>query len=438
VVATGRGSGAATHRSRNEGGRKEQETEETGNTSGHLGFTFTMDVMPGTQVHFGGAPWPVQAENKISSAQAQDKWKTRVKKITRAIRKEEATERRHVREDQARRAGASLDVVETLAQSEPEDEDRVQGEPDWVNINRRGEEKKTRLLNGGDCLVRSLDKRREGRTVADSLTNWISAVSRERSAVRAGDKQRALRYEKAASRLEEVMAEPLARRAFLQFTMTAGFCGRCERSEDGIMRAGGEDARYDGRPAMTTELEHVRCASGLSRPSSNLRDEHCTGAAGEGITGQAWQGTHTARLDRERSGGTATSLLRWRERSRCMAVLAMAAMQSRMKRAMLQLVFNWTDEADQLPSSCENSELQMRSGHNREKKKNGKKKAKREMEARSTVRGGIKGRLRRCKTVTGEVKRRLRRCKTEIGQRVKAVPPAAVQQAEVPRLLHER
>jgi hypothetical protein len=371
----------------------------------------------------------------MSSAQAQDKWKTRVKKITRAIRKEEATERKHAREDQAKKAGASLDVLETLVQSEPGDDDRVQGEPDWVNINRRGEEKKTRLLKGGDCLVRSLDMGWVGRTVADSLTNWISAVSRERSAVRVRDKQRALRYEKAASRLEEVIAELVARRAFLQFTMTAGLSGRCEGNEDGIMRTEGEDARYDGRPAMTTELERVQCASGPSRPSSNLHDEHCTGAAGEGITGQAWQGTHAARSDRERSWWTAASLLRWRERSLCMAVLAMAAMQGRMKRAVLQLVFNWTDEAEQLSPSCENSELQMRSRHNREKKKKGKKKAKRETEARSTATGEIKWRLRRCKTALREWETLE---KAEIGQRVKVVPPAAVQQAEVPRLLHER
>jgi hypothetical protein len=113
VVATTKRSGSAD-RSRNEGGRKEQETEQTEETSGHLGFTFTMDVMPGTQVHFGGAPWPVQAEDKIGSAQAQDKWKTRAKKITRAIRKEEATERKHAREDQAKKSGASLQVLETL------------------------------------------------------------------------------------------------------------------------------------------------------------------------------------------------------------------------------------------------------------------------------------------------------------------------------------
>ena len=187
---------------------------------------------------------------------------------------------------------------------------------------------------------------------------------------------------------------------------------------------------------MTTELERDKRAAGLSRPSSNLHDEHCTGAAGEGITGQAWQGTHAARSDRERSWWTAASLLRWRGRSLCMAVLVMAAMQGRMKRAVLQLVFNWTEESEQLTSSCEDSELQMRSKHNREKKKKEeKKKAKREREVSSTSTGEIKGRLRRCKTALREWEIPK---KAEIGHLVKVVPPSAVQQAEVPRLLHER
>jgi hypothetical protein len=127
VVATTERSGTGSvHRSLNEEGSK----EKAGDMSGHLGFTFTMDVMPGTQVHFGGAPWPVQAENKMSSAQVQKQWKTRVKKITRALLKEEATERKHAREDKAEKAGPSLDMLETLVQPEPGDDDRAQGEPD--------------------------------------------------------------------------------------------------------------------------------------------------------------------------------------------------------------------------------------------------------------------------------------------------------------------
>ncbi len=106
-----------------------------------------------------------------------------------------------------------------------------------------------------------------------------------------------------------------------------------------------------------------------------------------------------------------------------------------MKRAVLHLVFNWTDEAEQLAPSCENSELQMRSRHNRAKKKKGKKQAKRETEASTTATGEIKWRLRPCKTALREWETLE---KAEIGQRVKVVPPAAVQQAEVPRLLHER
>jgi hypothetical protein len=65
VVATTERSGTGSvSRSLNEEGSK----EKAGDVSGHLGFTFTMDVMPGTQVHFEGAPWPVQAEKKMSSA----------------------------------------------------------------------------------------------------------------------------------------------------------------------------------------------------------------------------------------------------------------------------------------------------------------------------------------------------------------------------------
>ncbi len=117
---------------------------------GHLDFAFTMEVMPGTQVHFGGAPWPVQAENRMSSAQVQKQWKTRVKKITRALSKEEATERKHARKDKPEKAGPSLDMLETLVQPGPGDDDRAQGEPDWREINRSGKEKKTRLSIGSD------------------------------------------------------------------------------------------------------------------------------------------------------------------------------------------------------------------------------------------------------------------------------------------------
>jgi hypothetical protein len=73
-----------------------------------------MDVMPGTQVHFTGAPWPVQAENKMSSAHVQNSWKTRVNKITRALSKEEATERKHARDDRGESTGVSQDTLEIL------------------------------------------------------------------------------------------------------------------------------------------------------------------------------------------------------------------------------------------------------------------------------------------------------------------------------------
>ena len=68
VATTERSGTGSVHRSLNEEGSKERAED----MSEHLGFTFTMDVMPGTQVHFAGAPWSVQAENRMSSAQVQN------------------------------------------------------------------------------------------------------------------------------------------------------------------------------------------------------------------------------------------------------------------------------------------------------------------------------------------------------------------------------
>jgi hypothetical protein len=127
AVATTKRSGAGSvNRSLHERERREKGSDMSGN----LGFTFTMDVMPGTQVHFTGAPWPVQAENKMSSAQVQNQWKTRVSKITRALSKEEATERKHVRYNMGESTGASQEALDLLVQAEPDSDDRAQAEPD--------------------------------------------------------------------------------------------------------------------------------------------------------------------------------------------------------------------------------------------------------------------------------------------------------------------
>ena len=66
-----------------------------------------MNVVPGAHVHFAGAPWPVaQAENKLSSGQMQKLWKTRVKKITRVLSREDAAERKNVRKGKDVATGA--------------------------------------------------------------------------------------------------------------------------------------------------------------------------------------------------------------------------------------------------------------------------------------------------------------------------------------------
>ena len=56
-------------------------------------------------------------------------------KITRSLSKEEATERKHVRDNKGESTGVSQEALEILVQAEPDSNDRAQAEPDGVKIN---------------------------------------------------------------------------------------------------------------------------------------------------------------------------------------------------------------------------------------------------------------------------------------------------------------
>jgi hypothetical protein len=116
----------------------------------------------------------------------------------------------------------------------------------------------------------------------------------------------------------------------------------------------------------------------------------------------------------------------WEENGRkwracCMPALTMVVEQGKMKRAVLQLVFNWTEH-------CE-LRIETEDG-NEEKKKKG---IKMRTEKRRTEED--EGRLRRSKTALREWETLQ---KTELGYVVESVPPSAGREDEIPKIRCDR
>jgi hypothetical protein len=156
--------------------QRDEGTRGESRMRGRQGFTFSIDVMPGAQVHFAGALWPAaEAEDKLSSRHTQNPWKTRVKKMTRVFSKEDAAERKNARQGKDMATGVSQCTLEGLVQAGPDLDDRAQGEPDWAVINKRGEAGRIILIRVSSCLTKAVNGKSMRSVALQFLANWIDA-----------------------------------------------------------------------------------------------------------------------------------------------------------------------------------------------------------------------------------------------------------------------
>jgi hypothetical protein len=165
--------------------------------------------------------------------------------------------------------------------------------------------------------VKALDNIRVGRAAAQFLANWTSAGSGKKPAVEQRNLRRALRVGMVAGRLDNLLTMPAARRAVLQFTMTAELAGRYGGEDVRRMEKDGTKEHHDQEHVIGTGLEHDSCAAVLSSLSTNPGSRGCASTAGEGITGPAWVIMYAVMVSQEMSWWTAAALTQWgREVSR--------------------------------------------------------------------------------------------------------------------------
>jgi hypothetical protein len=193
--------------------------------------------------------------------------------------------------------------------------------------------------------------------------------------------------------------------------------------------------RYGSGVLVMSTLEEQVCALRQSLPLATVGavdhmivQSRCVRAVITGFaTGLRWASVERA-FTQMRSG--------WEDNERkwracCVPALTMVVERGKMKRAVLQLVFNWTGDLEQQRDSSEHCGLQIEIKEGRDGKK--KKNRKRRMEKRRLQE--IKGRLWRSQTGV-RVWETLE--KAEIGFLVRAVPPSAGQQDEVPKVRCDR